>query len=137
MVQPRPDGEGASRAMTLALSFAGLTPEDVNYINAHGTSTQLGDKAETTAIKRVFKDYVKSGKLAVSSTKSMTGHLLGAAGALEAAVSVLAIAHSALAPTINLENPDDECNLDYVPNVARRNVNIDVAMSNSFGFGGH
>jgi beta-ketoacyl-acyl-carrier-protein synthase II len=137
IVQPRPDGEGASRAMNVALRLAQLKPEDVNYINAHGTSTPLGDKAETTAIKQVFKNYAKSGKLAVSSTKSMTGHLLGAAGALEAAVSVLAIKDSIIPPTINLEHPDPACDLDYVPNQARRNVEVNVSMSNSFGFGGH
>lgn len=137
IVQPHPDGEGAARAMSLALSQANLKPDQVDYINAHGTSTPLGDKAETKAIKRVFKDYAKSGKLAVSSTKSMTGHLLGAAGAVEAAISVMAIQESIIPPTINLDNPDPECDLDYVPNKARLNQKVQVAMSNSFGFGGH
>ena len=135
IVQPRPDGAGGARAMELALREAGAKPQDVNYINAHGTSTGLGDKAETRAIKTVFGDHAK--KLMVSSTKSMTGHLLGAAGALEAAVSVLAIKDSIAPPTINLDNPDSECDLDYVPNKARKGVEINLAMSNSFGFGGH
>lgn len=137
IVQPCADGDGAYRAMLIALKDAKLQPHQVDYVNAHGTSTTLGDRAETRAIKRVFGEHATSGKLAVSSTKSMTGHLLGAAGSLEAAVSVLSIAHSALPPTINLDNPDPECDLDYVPNVARHKVNVDVAMSNSFGFGGH
>lgn len=137
IVQPRPDGEGAGRAISLALSYNNLKPEDVSYVNAHGTSTSLGDKAETTAIKLVFGDYAKSGKLAVSSTKSMTGHLLGAAGALEAAISCLAIKESIIPPTINLENPDPNCDLDYVPLKARHNQDVQVAISNSFGFGGH
>jgi len=137
IVQPRPDGDGAGRAMQAALAEANLKPEDVNYINAHGTSTGLGDKAETTAVNKVFGGYATSGKLAMSSTKSMTGHLLGAAGALEAAVTVLAIKESVIPPTINLDNPDEACNLDYVPHKARHNVNVDVGMSNSFGFGGH
>jgi 3-oxoacyl-[acyl-carrier-protein] synthase II len=137
IVQPRPDGDGAARAMQVALAEAKLTPQDVNYINAHGTSTGLGDKAETTAVNKVFGSYATSGKLAVSSTKSMTGHLLGAAGALEAAVTILAIQDSIIPPTINLDNPDEACNLDYVPHKARHNVNVDVGMSNSFGFGGH
>lgn len=135
IVQPCADGEGAGRAMRAALKHADLEASDVTYINAHGTSTPLGDKAETLAIKTVFGDYAKGG-LAVSSTKSMTGHLLGAAGALEAAISVLAIEHSLLPPTINLENPDPDCDLDYVPNKARQ-ASVNVSMSNSFGFGGH
>lgn len=137
IVQPRPDGEGAGRAMLSALQQGNIKPDEVDYINAHGTSTALGDKAETKAIKHVFKDYAKSGKLAVSSTKSMTGHLLGAAGALEAAVTVMAIKDSIIPPTINLDHPDPECDLDYVPNKARHNQKVKVAMSNSFGFGGH
>src|SRR5262249_13836841 len=136
IVQPCADGDGAVRAMQNALDDANLKPEQVDYVNAHGTSTPLGDKAETTAIKRVFGKHATDKKLAVSSTKSMTGHLLGAAGGIEAAASVMAIAHSALPPTINLDNPDPECDLDYVPNVARKNVPVNVTMSNSFGFGG-
>jgi 3-oxoacyl-[acyl-carrier-protein] synthase II len=137
IVQPCGDGNGAARAMQAALKWAELSPTDVNYINAHGTSTPLGDKAETAAIKRVFGKHATGGGLAVSSTKSMTGHLLGAAGAIEAAASVLAIEKSILPPTINLDNPDPECDLDYVPHKARHGVNVNVAMSNSFGFGGH
>jgi 3-oxoacyl-[acyl-carrier-protein] synthase II len=125
------------RAMQLALSDAGLHPTDVDYVNAHGTSTMLGDRAETAAVKKIFGEHAESGRLAVSSTKSMTGHLLGAAGGIEAAASVLSIAHSAIPPTINLDNPDPECDLDYVPKVARLNKPVNVAISNSFGFGGH
>lgn len=136
IVQPCGDGNGAARAMETALAHATMQPKDIQYINAHGTSTPLGDKAETAAIKRVFKEHSKNG-LAISSSKSMTGHLLGAAGAIEAAVCLLAIRDSILPPTINLENPDEECDLDYVPNVARKNSQINAAMSNSFGFGGH
>lgn len=137
IVQPCPDGDGAARAMLAALKDADLRPEQVTYVNAHGTSTPLGDIAETVAIKRVFGEHATSKKLAVSSTKSMTGHLLGAAGSLEASISVMAIFDSVLPPTINLDDPDPACDLDYVPNVARRDVNVEVAMSNSFGFGGH
>ncbi len=137
IVQPRPDGEGAGRAMSSTLEEADLKPEDVDYVNAHGTSTPVGDKAETTAIKRVFAEYAQSGRLAISSTKSMTGHLLGAAGALEAAISVLAIQESVIPATINLDNPDPQCDLNYTPNKALLNVPVNVAMSNSFGFGGH
>lgn len=137
IVQPPPDGEGAARAMVMALKDANLKPEDVNYVNAHGTSTLLGDRAETTAIKRVFGDHATRFKMAVSSTKSMTGHLIGAAGAIEAIASILAIHESILPPTINLDNPDPQCDLDYVPNHARKNTPVNVAMSNSFGFGGH
>ncbi len=129
-----PGGEGGVRAMRRALKQAGLQPEDVDYINAHGTSTPVGDKSETAAIKTVFGDH--AGKLAISSTKSMTGHLLGASGAIESIASLLAIHHGRIPPTINYENPDPECDLDYVPNTARE-MPVEVAMNNSFGFGGH
>ena len=135
IVAPCADGDGAMRAMLVALKDANLKTTDVDYINAHGTSTPLGDKAETLAIKRAFGD--QAYKIAVSSTKSMTGHLLGATGAVEAAVSVMSITDSAIPPTINLDNPDPDCDLDYVPNKARLNTPVKVAMSNSFGFGGH
>jgi len=130
---PCEDGDGAVRCMANALRNARLNRDDVDYINAHGTSTPLGDIAETVALKRCFGDHAK--KLAVSSTKSMTGHLLGAAGGIEAVFSVLAIHHRLAPPTINLRNPDPQCDLDYVPNTARE-MNIDVVLSNSFGFGG-
>ena len=133
MTTPAPEGEGAMRCMNMALKSGEINYEDVDYINAHGTSTPVGDAAETMAIKRVFKGHAKS--LAVSSTKSMTGHLLGAAGGIEAAITVLSIYHSIMPPTINYETPDPECDLDYVPNSAREKK-IKVAMSNSFGFGG-
>lgn len=129
-----PSGVGAVRAMRRCLKDAGLNPEQIGYVNAHGTSTPVGDIAETKAIKEVFGDHAKKG-LAVSSTKSMTGHLLGAAGGVEAALSALALFHGVLPPTINLHTPDPECDLDYVPNVARQ-VRVDAALSNSFGFGG-
>ena len=135
IVAPCANGDGAARAMIMALKSAGLKPEDVGYINAHGTSTMLGDRAETVAVKRVFGDRAKL--VPVSSSKSMTGHLLGAAGAIEAAVAIMAIKDSILPPTINLDKPDPECDLDYVPHKARHNVTINVSMSNSFGFGGH
>ncbi|MBX9572547.1 MAG: beta-ketoacyl-ACP synthase II [Candidatus Obscuribacterales bacterium] len=135
IVAPCADGDGAMRAMLTALKDANLDPTSVDYINAHGTSTPLGDKAETVAIKRAFGDHAK--KLAVSSSKSMTGHLLGATGALEAAVCIMSITDSAIPPTINLDNPDPDCDLDYVPHTARTGVPVKVAMSNSFGFGGH
>ncbi len=131
---PAPDGEGAARAMKAALNDACLTPEEVDYINAHGTSTPLNDKLETVAIKSVFGEH--SSKLAISSTKSMTGHLLGASGGIEFIASVLSIEMGVVHPTINYEYPDPECNLDYVPNQARQ-MNIDICISNSFGFGGH
>lgn len=135
MTSPHPDGEGASRCMDMALRHAGVNPEDVDYVNAHGTSTGLGDVCETKAIKLSMKDHAKDG-LMVSSTKSMTGHLLGAAGGVELAACVKAIETGILPPTINLDNPDPECDLDYIPHEARE-VKIDVALSNSFGFGGH
>ena len=130
---PPEDGEGARLAMIAALRDAGMAPEEVQYINAHATSTELGDRAETTAIKRAFGDHAR--RLAVSSTKSMTGHLLGAAGAVEAIFTILAIRDGILPPTINLENPDPECDLDFVPGSARQAV-VTVGLSNSFGFGG-
>ena len=129
----QPSGAGAERAMQLCLRDAGLAPGDVGYVNAHGTSTPLGDIYETRAIKSVFGEAAR--KVAISSTKSMTGHLLGAAGGVEAGLTALAIHHGILPPTINLETPDPECDLDYVPNVARR-VQVRAALSNSFGFGG-
>ena len=134
ITQPHPEGEGAARAMEMALKDAGMSPGDIDYINAHGTSTPLNDRSETLAMKRVFGD--EAYKIPISSTKSMTGHLLGASGALEAAVSALAIVNWAAPPTINLEEPDPDCDLDYIPHVARRG-RIRTAMSNSFGFGGH
>jgi 3-oxoacyl-[acyl-carrier-protein] synthase II len=133
MVQPPDGGEGAQRCMKLALRDAKLDPERVGYINAHGTSTKQGDIAETVAVKTVFGDHAK--KLGMSSTKSMTGHTLGAAGGIEAAFAALAVERDTLPPTINLEEPDPECDLDYVPNTARQ-AKCDVALSNSFGFGG-
>ena len=134
MTAPAPDGIGAARAMSQALERARLRPEEVGYINAHGTSTPLNDKTETLAIKRVFKDHAK--KLAVSSTKSMTGHTLGAAGGIEAVACCLTIQKNIIHPTINYEHPDPDCDLDYVPNRARE-ANVDVCLSNSLGFGGH
>ncbi|HEU5397644.1 MAG TPA: beta-ketoacyl-ACP synthase II [Gammaproteobacteria bacterium] len=133
MTSPPDDGEGARQCMVHALADAGIKPEQVDYINAHGTSTPVGDKGETIAIKRAFGDHAK--KVAVSSTKSMTGHLLGAAGGVEAVFSLLALRDQVAPPTINLENPDPECDLDYVPGKARK-MKIDVVLSNSFGFGG-
>ena len=130
---PSEDGDGAVRAMQMALRGAGLEPSAIGYINAHGTSTPYNDRLETIAIKKVFGDHAY--KLAVSSTKSMTGHLLGAAGGLEAVITALAVHHKMLPPTINLDNPDPECDLDYVPNASRA-AEITHAMSNSFGFGG-
>jgi 3-oxoacyl-[acyl-carrier-protein] synthase II len=133
MTAPAPEGEGAARCMRLSLKDAGIAPSEVDYINAHGTSTEYNDTNETQAIKKVFGE--QAFKLAVSSTKSMTGHLLGAAGAVEGVFSVLALRHGIIPPTINYENPDPDCDLDYVPNHARR-ADIRVALSNSFGFGG-
>jgi len=134
MTAPNPNGEGAIRCMRETLKDAGINPEDVNYINAHGTSTMLNDSMETKAIKAVFGKRAKS--IAISSTKSMTGHMLGAAGGAELAATALSLFHSIVAPTINYEYPDPLCDLDYVPNKAR-DMEIDIAISNSFGFGGH
>ena len=130
---PSEDGDGAVRVMGLALKNAGVRPEDVDYINAHGTSTPYNDRLETLAIKRCFGEQAR--KLVISSTKSMTGHLLGAAGGLEAGIAALAVHHQAVPPTINLDHPDEECDLDYVPHTSRR-MAIRHALSNSFGFGG-
>jgi 3-oxoacyl-[acyl-carrier-protein] synthase II len=130
---PSPGGEGAARCMTMALKDAGITPPDVDYINAHGTSTKYGDELETNAIKTVFGEHAY--KIAVSSTKSMTGHLLGAAGGVEAVVTVLSICHEIVAPTINLDNPDPDCDLDYVPQRSRK-MTVNYGLTNSFGFGG-
>ena len=131
---PAENGAGAAISMSLALKDAGFGAADIQYINAHGTSTQLNDKSETAAIKTVFGEHAY--KLAVSSTKSMTGHLLGASGALEAMISALTIMHQTMPPTINYETPDPNCDLDYVPNQPRK-ADIKNVMSNSFGFGGH
>jgi 3-oxoacyl-[acyl-carrier-protein] synthase II len=133
ITQPAENGDGAFRVMRAALKDAKLTPDDIGYVNAHGTSTPLGDALETMALKRVFGDRAK--KVPVSSTKSMTGHLLGGAGGLEAGISVLALRDQILPPTINQETPDPACDLDYVPNTARK-ASVDYALSNSFGFGG-
>ncbi len=133
ITSPLESGDGAARCMRNALRNAGVNPEEIQYINAHGTSTPLGDRAETNAVKQAFGDYAH--RLAISSTKSMTGHLLGAAGGVEAAYTALAIHHGVVPPTINLFEPDPVCDLDYVPNTAR-DMRIDVALSNSFGFGG-
>jgi len=133
MTSPPENGEGAARCMLNALRNAQISPDKVQYINAHGTSTPLGDKAETFAVKQAFGDHAR--RVAVSSTKSMTGHLLGAAGGIEAVYSALAVHHGVAPPTINLNTPDPECDLDYIPNTARQ-MKIDVAISNSFGFGG-
>jgi len=133
ITSPPDDGDGARRSMLNALKNARLNPDQIDYINAHGTSTPLGDIGETIAVKRAFGDYAT--KLAISSTKSMTGHLLGAAGGIEAVFSVLAIHHQVAPPTINLDNPSPECDLDYVPHTAR-SMKIDAVLSNSFGFGG-
>lgn len=134
ITSPSPGGEGASRAINLALKDAGITPDQVSYINAHGTSTPANDPTETSAIKTALGEHAT--KVAISSTKSMTGHLLGGSGGIEAVATAMAIASDQVPPTINLENPDPECNLDYVPNQSR-SMKVDVALSNSFGFGGH
>jgi 3-oxoacyl-[acyl-carrier-protein] synthase II len=134
MTAPPPGGEGAARCMRMALRSAGLNPSDISYINAHGTSTPQGDIAETQAIKAVFGPHAKT--LAVSSTKGATGHLLGAAGGMEMALCVKAIQTGVVPPTINLDNPDPECDLDYVPHTARE-MEVKAILNNSFGFGGH
>ncbi|RKH66348.1 beta-ketoacyl-ACP synthase II [Corallococcus aberystwythensis] len=133
VTQPAPEGEGAARCMRLALASAGMRPDQVGYVNAHGTSTPFNDANETKALKAVFGDHAR--KLAVSSTKSMTGHMLGAAGGAEAVVSVQVLTKNVLPPTINMTSPDPDCDLDYVPNTARE-ARVDAVMSNSFGFGG-
>ncbi|MDY7006723.1 MAG: beta-ketoacyl-ACP synthase II [Cyanobacteriota bacterium] len=134
MTSPVPGGEGATRAMQLAIKDAGLTPAEISYINAHGTSTGANDPTETKAIKKVLGE--NAYKVAISSTKSMTGHLLGGSGGIEAIATVMAIAHDQVPPTINLDNPDPECDLDYVPHISRAQK-VEAALSNSFGFGGH
>ena len=134
ITQPDENGDGATRAMKIALDKAGITPAEIDYINAHGTSTPLNDKVETMAIKTIFGD--NAYKIPISSTKSMMGHLIGGAGAVEAAICIMSIKHGIIPPTINLTHPDPECDLDYVPNVARQ-AKVTTALSNSFGFGGH
>ncbi len=135
ITQPAENGDGAFRVMRAALKDANISPDEIGYVNAHGTSTPIGDVIETTAMKRLFGERATSKKLPVSSTKSMTGHLLGGAGGLEAGISVMALRDQILPPTINQESPDPLCDLDYVPNVARK-ATVDYALSNSFGFGG-
>jgi 3-oxoacyl-(acyl-carrier-protein) synthase len=134
MTAPDPGGDGGVRCMVATLKDAGLKPKDIDYINAHGTSTLYNDKIETAAIKKVFGDHAK--KVAISSTKSVMGHLLGAAGGVELIVSALTIKEGIIPPTINYETPDPECDLDYVPNKPRR-AKVNVVMSNALGFGGH
>ena len=134
ITQPAPEGEGGARAMKIALEDAGIKPHDIDYINAHGTSTVLNDKNETMAMKTVFGDHARA--VTISSTKSMTGHLLGASGSLEAAVSSMVIQRGAVPPTMNLDVPDPDCDLDYTANAAK-NLTVEIAMTNSFGFGGH
>lgn len=136
VVSPSPDGDGAARAISNALKRANVAPEEVNYINAHATSTIVGDVVETVAIKRVFGNSVKNGLIPISSTKSMHGHLLAATGAVEAMICVMALQNNLIPPTINLVHPDPQCDLDYVPNIARRKE-LNIVVSNSFGFGGH
>jgi 3-oxoacyl-[acyl-carrier-protein] synthase II len=133
MTAPPEDGEGAARCMAIALKDAGINPDEIDYINAHGTSTPLGDRAESDAVKSTFGEHAR--KLMVSSTKSMTGHLLGAAGGVEAIFTILAIQDGIAPPTINLDQPSEGCDLDYVAHAAR-DADIKVALSNSFGFGG-
>jgi len=135
LTSPHPEGDGARRCMEMAIKHAGVKPEEIDYVNAHGTSTGLGDVCETKAIKSVFGDYAKDG-LIVSSTKSMTGHLLGAAGGVELAACVKAIGEGVIPPTINLDNQDERCDLDYVPHTARK-ADVKRVLTNSFGFGGH
>ena len=135
LTSPHPEGDGARRCMEMAIKHVGVKPEEIDYVNAHGTSTGLGDVCETKAIKRVFGEYAKDG-LIVSSTKSMTGHLLGAAGGVELAACVKAIGEGIIPPTINLDNQDERCDLDYVPHTARK-AEVTRALTNSFGFGGH
>jgi len=137
IVSPAPDGDGAARCIKLALEDANVRPEEIDYINAHATSTQVGDAVETIAIKKVFRDRAIKGELPVSSTKSMHGHLLGATGAVEAMACVMALQNKILPPTINLDNPDPQCDLDFVANTARKVKDLNVVASNSFGFGGH
>jgi len=134
ITQPAPEGEGAARAMKIAIENAKISPTDIDYINAHGTSTPMNDKCETSAMKTVFQE--EAYKIPISSTKSMTGHLLGASGALEAGITLLSIIHGTIPPTINLKNPDPDCDLNYTPNLSKKGK-IQTAMSNSFGFGGH
>jgi 3-oxoacyl-[acyl-carrier-protein] synthase II len=136
ITQPAEEGEGGYRVMLNAMKDAGLKPEQIGYVNAHGTSTPLGDVLETKAIKRAFGEHATSKKLHVSSTKSMTGHLLGGAGGLEAGITILALRNQMLPPTANLGHPDPECDLDYVPNTPRKVEGLEYALSNSFGFGG-
>jgi 3-oxoacyl-[acyl-carrier-protein] synthase II len=134
VVQPDSEGEGAARAFAMALEDAGVLSQEVDYINAHGTSTEINDAMETRAIKRVWGDY--ASRVAISSTKGVTGHMLGAAGAIELMAAVLACQYDIIPPTINYETPDPLCDLDYVPNQARRK-NVNIAVSDSLGFGGH
>ena len=137
IVSPAPDGEGAVRAIRLSLEDAGIKPEEIDYINAHATSTQVGDAVEVIAIKKVFGSRAIKGELPVSSTKSMHGHLLGATGAVEAITCVMALQNKILPPTINLDNPDPQCDLDFIPHTARKVKDLNIVISNSFGFGGH
>ena len=134
LTQPSPDGEGAARALRLAMKRADVGPDDIDYVNAHGTATLLNDRAETRAMKSVLGE--RAYRIPVSGSKSQTGHLLGASGSLEAVICVLALNHGIVPPTLNLTHPDPECDLDYVPNKARR-LEVKTAISNSFGFGGH